>query len=284
MSDTKPYLIQIETTMACNATCPMCPRKLVERKSGQMSANMFWTVVHQAVDMGIGIICPFINGEPLMDNRITGWIERLALDFPKVAIGWYTNGSLLTPEISRRLLKAGNIKDFNVSMQGGDKATYERNTGLNWEKTIANVEDLIRINEELGRPANIRMNMCVFSQTKNSVAAFKKLWQGRAMICLGVFSNFGGLLHDLEGEAAYFGMPYRKCARALNHLYVLWNGDVCQCCFDVAGKVIYGNIEDYPLRQIWDSPKMIKMRLAHMSEDVSNLPVCGQCNSNRFNG
>lgn len=230
-------------------------------------------------------ILPFINGEPLCDKRMVDFVEKLAQDYPNTNIGWYTNGNLLTEEIATRLLKAGNIKHFNVSMQGGDKETYEHNTGLSWDTTYGNVENLIRINRQLGGKAEIRLNMCKFSGTHKSVPAFRKLWEGRATVCIGCFSNFGGLLHDEIGEAPFLAWPRLVCDRALGHMYVLWDGTVNQCCFDIDGKETYGNVKDSSLEDIWFSGKMAASREAHRNLVVNALPtVCQNCNSNKFHG
>lgn len=280
-------LIQIETTTKCNARCLMCPRPLATRSthSELMDESVFWLAVEQAVGLGVRTIVPLIDGEPLTDPRMVDFIEQLAKRYPQCEVGWYTNGSLLTPEISRRLLTAGNIHHFNISMQGGDKATYEHVMGLDWDNTIYNVEQLIALNAELGHPVSIRANMCVFGPTAASVEAFKQRWKDKALICLGSFSNFGGLSHDTVGETPWYGQKRQVCDRATKHLYVYWNGDVGQCCFDVGGTTTYGNLRQQTLSEIVNSPKYLAMRNAHLALDVKQMPeCCWRCNSSKFHG
>lgn len=280
-------LAQIETSTACNAKCKMCPRSEATRSthSERMPTELFWRVVEQVYDLGIRHVLPFIDGEPLADPRMVDFVEQLAKRYPDVVIGWYTNGSLLTPPIAARLLSAGNIKGFNVSMQGGDKETYEATMGLSWERTLANVEQLIALNETLGRPVELRANMCVFGPTQASVEAFKARWGGRMTLCLGAYANFGGLGHDAVGELPWRGQQRHVCDRATKHVYVYWNGDVGQCCFDLTGSVTYGNLVHERLSDVVASPKYQAMRTAHLELDEAKLPpVCIECNACKFHG
>lgn len=280
-----PALVQIETTTACNAACKMCPRDIQKRGHGTMPTKTFWSIVAQVYAMGCRHILPFIDGDPLADKRICDFVEKMARDYPDVLVGWYTNGGLLTEDKALRLIKAGNIRHFNISMQGGDKVTYERTMGISWEETMKNVDRFLELHQQHGSPMEIRANMCVFSETKDSVEAFKQKWEGRATICLGAFSNFGGMRQDAFGEAPWKDKPRLVCDRALKHLYFYWDGTVGQCCFDLLGTVGYGNVGTQTITSIVETPKYQAMRQAHLDLDVLKMPpICRACNACKFHG
>lgn len=285
----KPYQMQIETTTACNAECEMCPRDKATRSTHaeRMEESIFFEAVRQAVEeMGVKIVLPFIDGEPLADSRIVGWVEAMAKRWPAIECGFYSNGSLMTPDKAERLLASGNIKILNISMQGGNKETYERVMKLPWERTVANVEKLLEINERLGKPVEIRTHMCVFSSTAASAPEFKARWESKgAKVCLGAYSNFGGLGSDDFGENPWLNTERKVCGRAVNHIYVFWNGDVGQCCFDLVGSIVYGNLKNQTLLDIWSSSAAMNARKAHYDIDVPNMPpICRNCNAPRFRG
>lgn len=279
-------LVQIETTTACPAECPMCPRDVHQRGHGVMPTELFWRAVEQSVACGARHVLPFINGDPLADKRMVDFVECMAKTYPEVAIGWYTNAYLLTEEKAERLLRAGNLHHFNVSMQGATKEVFESNMKLPFEPVIANVEKLIEVNNRLGRPAEIRANMCVFSKTQSDVEAFVQKWQPLGCtICLGAYSNFGGMAHDEIGERPWKNSPRLVCDRATHHAYIYWNGDVGQCCFDLLGSVVYGNLATQTLADVLNSDKHRAMREAHKRIDVAAMaPICKECNACKFHG
>lgn len=291
----RPYVLQIETTTVCNATCWMCPRDAGTRSNhkNRMDDEVFKTTILQFAEMGGQMVLPFIDGEPLADSRMIDFVEWIAAHTTLI-IGWYTNASLLTEERARRLLGTRRIPWFNVSMQGGNKETYEKNMGLEWERTIENVERLIAINRELGSPSQIRANMCVGGPSIASVQDFKDRWSKHedVLICLGAYSNFGGLGKDEVGDAPWRGVKRNVCDRGTKHLYVFWDGEVGQCCFDLIGSIKYGNmrsgdgtIPKNRLYDIWDSPKFRASRKAHWELRVKDMPpICHACSAPRFNG
>lgn len=282
-----PTQLQIETTTACNATCKMCPRDLATRSthSEKMDTEVFWETVRQAhEEMGINVVVPFMDGEPLADSRMVDFVEGCAERWPALELGWFTNGSLLTEERAMRLLKAGNIRAFNVSMQGGNKETYEATMGLPWDRTVKNMEKLLEINRSLGNPCRIIANMVVFSNTAATEAEFRERW-GKlgAELCLSAFANYGGLSKDGLGEDRWKGIARKVCHRATQHLYVFWNGDVGQCCFDLLGSAIYGNVKREKLLDIWNNDLSKKSRQAHEALDIEKMaPICRNCNAPRF--
>ena len=249
-----------------------------------MSKELFWKVVDEAVELGVRHIVPFINGEPFADPRMPEFIEGIAKLYPGINVILYTNASLLTEEKARRVLAAGNVGAFNVSIQGGTREVMERNMGLNWDTVIDNVDRLIQLNEEYRTGKRIRVNMCVFSKTESTVHEFLTRWEARADVCLGAFSNFGGMVHD-EAEKRTKEFKRKQCARALNHLYVFWNGDVGQCCFDLLGSVVHGNMAGRKLVDVLNDESYRKMRRAHLELDVPAMPkICHECNACSFGG
>jgi sulfatase maturation enzyme AslB (radical SAM superfamily) len=249
-----------------------------------MSKELFWRVANEAVGLGVRHIVPFINGEPFADSRMPEFVEGLAQLYPDVNVILYTNASLLTEEKARRVLAAGNVGAFNISIQGGSKEVMERNMGLDWDVVMENVDRLIRLNEEYKTGRRIRVNMCVFSKTADTVAAFVARWEPVADVCLGAFSNFGGMASDAYAILTNH-MQRKPCARALNHLYVYWNGDVGQCCFDLLGSTVHGNVTDRSLADVISDVSWQYMRKAHLAMDVPNMPqICHACNACKFGG
>ncbi|CAA7617728.1 radical SAM/SPASM domain-containing protein [Magnetospirillum sp. SS-4] len=126
----------------CNYTCVKCPyhSSALPRKReypGEMSLDRFAMILEKFKDFRrLRGVYPTITGEPLMHPRIVD-IVRMIKD-AGYACGFTTNGSLLTPEMSGRLLDAGlDGVAFSVDtldpvkyrhlQAGGDLTEVERN-------------------------------------------------------------------------------------------------------------------------------------------------------------
>lgn len=282
-----PNLIQIETIVACNSRCQMCGMRKMTRTAGQMTWELFKKVIAQCKELDINFICPFIQSEPLCDNRMIEMLSYIKQELPQAIIGWFTNGLLLTEAIIIALAKMNILENnhFNFSLHGGNKAVYEQNTGVKWERAIEKLDLLIDVNNRLGKPFEIRAQMCAFSITHNSIDDFKQLCFDKNIIpCICGFSNSGGLISDEIGEAPMKDLPYQLCYRSQHHVYVLWDGRMNTCCFDVNGANILGNVNESSLKEIWGSEPYQSFRKLHREGRYKEIPVCRDCNSNRFNG
>jgi radical SAM protein with 4Fe4S-binding SPASM domain len=281
-----PSLIQIETIVTCNARCTMCGMNVLARKRGKMSWVLFEKIIADMVEMGgFYTICPFINGDPLCDNRMLNMLQYIKERLPDIEIGWYTNGLLLTEDILCKLIEIGNVGVFNISIHGGSKEIYEAVMGLSWDDLVEKLALLTSINNDSGKPFEVRAHMCNFSMTHDSIDDFRELCAEFGMVA-GVccFSNFGGTIRDDDGEAPFKNMPYKLCNRSQNHVYILWDGTVIGCCFDVNGVNRFGNVNEQSLKEIWESPEYMKFRTMHRDGLYKEIPICRDCNSNRFSG
>jgi len=116
-------LVQLESAIACNLRCVMCPWPEYARKvdnKGIMEPEV-WAAIQphleeiQSIDFTGG-------GEPLMQPRLVEWITEAHA--AGCETGFLTNGTLLTPEKSAAAIEAG-VDWVCVSVDGARKETYE---------------------------------------------------------------------------------------------------------------------------------------------------------------
>lgn len=284
-----PNLIQIETIVACTSRCVMCGMRKLTRKAGKMPWEVFERIIDNCQQLGtIDTICPFIHGDPLCDDSILDILKYIKQKLPQATIGWFTNGLLLTEELLTEMAVIGNVKDFNISIHGGRKEIYEACMGTAWEDMIARLDLLVKVNAELGFPFNLHAHMCNFSLTTDSINEFRELMAQKNIIShVCYFSNFGGLIRDKFGECLPGSMgwlEYKLCPRSQKQLFVLWDGTVTTCCFDVNGVNRISNVKQQSLQEIWESEPYQQFRQLHREGRYKEIPVCRDCNSNRFNG
>jgi MoaA/NifB/PqqE/SkfB family radical SAM enzyme len=148
-----PREIQVEVTAACNLRCRMCLVRYqppVDRVTGTMSLADFTALVDGVP--GVERITLQGLGEPLLVPHLDEMI-RLAAG-RGIAVGFNTNGTLLTAGRAERLVEAG-LAWLHVSVDGATAATYESiRDGSRFERVRRGVRAIVaaRARSGNGRP------------------------------------------------------------------------------------------------------------------------------------
>ena len=135
--------VYIEPTNACNLECRTCIRNIWEEPMGQMNSKTFDRIIE-----GLESFSPkptvFFGGfgEPLFHPGIVDMVARVkALGAPVELI---TNGTLLTQEMSRRLIEAG-LDMLWVSLDGATPESYaDVRLGAALPEVVANLANFRR--------------------------------------------------------------------------------------------------------------------------------------------
>lgn len=79
-------------------------------------------------------------GEPLLDKELLDRI-KLAKDYGIKHLYFVTNASLLTPELSEKIIQAC-LDEFKISFYGTDKQSYKDTMkGLDYDRTLQNINN-----------------------------------------------------------------------------------------------------------------------------------------------
>jgi len=131
---------QIEPTSRCQLKCIMCPRTafLNEWESGDMPLSLY-RKVSEYFDRVENVHLQGW-GEPLLHKDLFNMI-RIAKE-KECNVSLTTNGMLLNPEISERLIKEG-VSIIALSLAGATKMTHEKiRKGSNFDCLIDNIKAL----------------------------------------------------------------------------------------------------------------------------------------------
>ena len=268
--------IQFESSSACNAACRFCTHPDMTRK-GRMTEELFHSIVEQGIDMGVLHYYPFFLSEPLADVRLRDWMNYL--DERVASFSIFTNAQLLTPETADWLLRAPNIQTLWISFYGVTKEVYETAMqGLSFEISSANVDYAIALFEQLGesgesRPEHLFVRMSEYEDNAGQVAAFKERFGSYAAVRRHV--NWAG---DRPSSYARMDLPQWPCSRIMDQMYITFEGKVVLCCLDGHGKVVLGDANTEPLRDVWKRAQGI--RDAHRAFDF-DFHLCRTCSLNR---
>jgi MoaA/NifB/PqqE/SkfB family radical SAM enzyme len=116
---TVPSVLSISPTMRCNYNCQGCYSR-GRPEDNELSTDELDALFSEAEDLGIHSIV-LTGGEPLLRNDMFDLIAQ----HRRLLFFLITNGSLMTPDIARRIARSGNIISL-VSIEGFASDTDER--------------------------------------------------------------------------------------------------------------------------------------------------------------
>ena len=141
----KPWrLFQVESAIACNLKCVMCPWRQIAKKAenhGIMTPAV-WEAIRLYLDR-VESVDFTGGGEPLLQPHLAEWIA----DATKAGCetGFLSNGLLLKEDKLKKILDAG-IKWICISMDGATAEMYnEIRVGSNFDRVCENVASIARL-------------------------------------------------------------------------------------------------------------------------------------------
>lgn len=116
---TVPFTVLISPTMRCNLKCTGCYAYNYS-KADDLPYEVLDRVVTEAEEMGVAFIT-MLGGEPLMLEDLFKLFES----HPNMYFQFYSNGTLMTEEVAKKLAKLGNVAVM-LSIEGFKKETDAR--------------------------------------------------------------------------------------------------------------------------------------------------------------
>ncbi len=299
-----PLCIIIEPTNVCNFKCLMCWQSTEDyKKDGGPFSNMDMKLFEKIIDDTksmvekygkIKLIKLYSTGEPLLHPQIGEMVKKIKEADICVNLEITTNGSLLTPELSRQLVEYG-LDYLRVSIYAIDKDEEKRITQTNIAPdTIA--ENVKYLYEYRNKEQKEKPFICtkIMHVDENTDARFKAMFSDRSDEQLvDIPWNIPKLkeesLDKLDGskengelaQQSYLDSALYKqrkvCRYPFTHITIRNNGDAVVCCQDWARDTKMGNIQKKTLEQIWTSKTLYNFRVMQLKTKGINHPLCATC-------
>ena len=149
-----PFVLIVDPASHCNFKCRFCPTgdleliKTTGRYQGPMAFDMFTKIIDdlQEFTEPVRVLRLYKEREPLMNKRFAEMV-RYARGSDKIdRIDTTTNGVLLTPKTSEKVIEAG-INQINISVNGVSNEHFADlvRTKVNFGKYIENIRYLYSI-------------------------------------------------------------------------------------------------------------------------------------------
>ena len=270
-----PEIYQLELTNKCGLSCPNCIRDdpRVRRPVGYMGLDLI-KLMHDRGDFdGSYFLELQMYGEPLCAPQFDDIIFYLKENLD-VKLGLSTNGLL----ISEHLEALSNLDFITISIDSPNKEEYEAlRVGSSFSKLIANIDMLVGFNLDSIKPSKrpaIDLQVINFGQSRlSNLILLAKInhWNVTCREVVDCFAKY----HDRKYPSKNMN---QVCLNPWMSVSVQWDGDVVPCCFSAGKDIVYGNLYDMSLKEIWQTSETRKQLVENMrlNYNQENMP-CRFC-------
>lgn len=277
-----PKKVYLETISACNARCVMCPHPEIRRGSlRKLPIDVFKRCVDEIASIpSIMEVNPFNNNEPLTDKRIPSLIRYIREELPQVKIRLFSNGSLLTEDLSQELIGSG-LDAITFSLHASTEKTYQKVMNLtNLRKTCEHIQ---YFHAQANGKIKVNVTMVDLAMNQEELASTAEYWASlgiNAYVARSV--NWAGNLSDTSSLQVYqFEEAPSPCHRVMSEIYVAASGKVILCCADWREEVVFGDVTRQSLMEIWKSQDFLRYRELQARREVKELRLCNTCTYQR---
>ncbi len=287
-----PRIVSIELTNKCNLRCSMCPKKIMTRKEGFMTGEVFEKIIEGVCEInGDGMTIPAFDfsyfGEALLHKKFFEYASYAKDNLKGVTLSASTNGMLLTEENITKVLNS-DLDYLTISFDGSSKRTYEKmRCGGDFAKVSQNIRNLLKEKKDLnGSGPKIVIQVLRTPENEKELPSFKKRWEFAEKI-EGVsfffkeITDWGRQFEGIEtfkkeDDSLFFTLP---CTRPLDMIPITWEGDVLLCCWDYDAISSLGNVKEDKLSEIWNNEKAKKYKELMKTNNYGKIPLCKNCSN-----
>lgn len=294
-----PIQIDFELNYSCNFTCSMCTWSAENTKGRGKNTWFDIKAFKEIVDEGVekGLKCIRLNyiNEPLIRKDI---IEFISYAKKKGVLDIYlsTNGSLLTPKISKELIDSG-LTRIQVSIDAFTKKTFDKiRQGGDFKKVVKNTENFIKLRNSLNKELpTVRVNFVKTNINEMELDDFIKSWENKAD-SIGVQDLID--IMNVEDNAERKANKKFSCNQPFYHLTVRYDGSVLPCCTFYSAKLPISKLKvnenvklstsenlhnlkekltQRTIEETWKSDEIQYLRSIHKKGDFFKNKVCNEC-------
>jgi len=285
-----PFVLIVDPSSQCNFRCRFCPTghpdiiKTTGRYQGSMLLDAFYKIIDdlEYFPDPIKVLRLYKEGEPLMNKDFAKMVAYARRSDKVIRIDTTTNGALLTPENSEKIIDAG-IDQINVSVNGvsDDHFVMISRARVNFNEFVRNIRYLYSIRGGCVLYVKaIKENLSENDQ-KRFVDIFGDI--ADRIFFEHLFPNWPCFEDEIipkNSSCALYGGPVKEqvvCPYIFYCMTVNSDGSVSLCVQDWAHRLIVGDINQQSLVDIWRGKSINKYRNQHLAGRRIDNSVCAEC-------
>ena len=285
-----PFVLIVDPASHCNFKCRFCPTgdleliKATGRYQGSMAFDTFKKIIDdlQEFPEPVRVLRLYKEGEPLMNKRFADMV-RYARGSDKIdRIDTTTNGVLLTPKTSEKVIEAG-IDQINISVNGiaNEQFVDLVRTKVNFERYVENIKYLYSIRGD----CEIYVKAIKENLSEDDQKRFLDIFGDIAdrVFFEHLFPNWPGFEDDIIPKDCSVGLYGDEVLERSACPYIFYSttinsdGSISLCVQDWARKLVVGSVTEETVRDIWLGQRINAHRLSHLNRCRKNNSTCGQC-------
>lgn len=266
----KPKILNLEMHNWCNARCDFCSSPGLSK--AVLPEGLFVCLLNQARELGIEGIVPFVKGEPFVfPERLFYWLDLIRLMGMHTVL--YTNGALMTPKHSDRLVEYSDLLwyivfSFPSLRPEAHRAITHMPTGA-LGKAFENFKYL----QSLKPSFRVEAHMVCHPLNEAERESVERM---PGFSYIPALCREGFCYPDIKGFPV---IPEYPCPRVMEEITVHASGKAVICCEDAFSEVVLGDVKTDSLAAIWQRGEEIRSR--QQNGDFS-MGFCKTCKMNEL--
>ena len=292
-----PTLVcSIENTTSCNLKCQFCPHSNLNLKVEFISTQMWDLAITQITELYTNSNYKMLRisygglGEPLLHPKFLEHLQNLKKRLPDAKIQLDTNGVLLDSGKADAIIENKLVDTLSISLNAPTKELYNAlMLSDKFDLVLKNLQCFVAKRNSLN--SKIKVSVCVkdTDACRNDNIVIKSLLDtilsDQDSFYINDILNWGGKIDvdsfKSESELKPIDFPCYGIIMISNVVIDL-HGNVYPCCCSMGDErensyLVLGNIQNKPLKDIWNNDKHKKLKKSMMRGEFSNIVPCKNC-------
>ena len=288
-----PFLLYVDPSSACNFRCQFCPTghidliKNSDYKRSLMGLGLFEKLIDELAEFSQPLKVMRMNkiGEPLLNKQLAEMIA-LAKNSGRVQhIDLATNGALFTEELLTKMITAG-LDRLNISLEGINAEQYLQHAKvkIDFPEFVRKIKWLyankgdcevtIKVPGNYLSPEQQREFYDTFGEycDRIFVESIAPIWPE-----FDIEERSGFEVQMDQGQYQQSLEEKSVCSYLFYAMAVNADGTISACCPDWDQKLVIGDLKQQSIKQIWNSEKMLELRVLHLEGQRKTNPICRNC-------
>lgn len=281
----RPVDISLELAAACQLGCVFCywhKPKEIPFKPGMMTWETAQLILADAASIGVNSIKLNYRGESTL-NPI---FSKAALFAKEHAIGStfidrVTNSNFMfSPD--REDIFEGLCAQTKVKVSFDSfipEVLHKQRVKSDYSRIIKNIDIFYNHAKRKNTELVIQSVITNLNKDEDIYGEAKRRWpEAQVSVRNMVEGRVTADLSGLENRKRDF-TKRQSCIQATARLIFDWQGIAQVCCPDIKSQLQFGNIKDTSIFDIWNDPKVKKLRADLLSKKAFELEPCKSCSS-----